>query len=128
MPAIILGVIAIRLTLRDTPESRAPAAVSRHELILNVLWAAVIFGLVYGLLAFGGGLTTVNLFLIVILCALGFIVGYRWVMRRLDKKTAKLYNARDVAFAIIKSPRSFKISNPSDPCGRACSCCHIFSP
>lgn len=101
VPAIILGVIAIRLTLRDTPESRAPAAVSQQELILNLLWAAVIFGLVYGLLAFGGGLTTVNLFLIVIICALGFIVGYRWVMRRLDKKTAKLYNARDVAFAIF---------------------------
>ncbi len=101
IPAVILGVIAIRLVWRDADESRAPGGVSRQELILNVFWAAAIFGLVYGLLAFGGGLTGLNTFLIVAICLIGFVIAYRWVMRRAEGHSVKLYNVRDLSLAIL---------------------------
>lgn len=101
VPAILVGILAVRLVRRDTTESHAPKTVSRQELILNVVWAMAIFGLVYGLLAFGGGLTERNMFLIVAICLIGFVIGYRWVARRMNKQEAKLYNVRDLSFAIF---------------------------
>ncbi len=100
IPAITFGIIAIRLVFRDATESRAPKTTSRHDLFLNLAWAAAIFGLVYGLLAYGGGITGRNMFLIIAICAIGFIIGYRWVAQRLEKQT-KLYNIRDMSFAIF---------------------------
>jgi len=100
IPAILFGIIAIRLVFRDATESRAPKTTSRHDLVLNLAWAAAIFGLVYGLLAYGGGITGRNMFLIIAICVIGFIIGYRWVAQRLEKQT-KLYNIRDMSFAIF---------------------------
>lgn len=101
VPAIVLGFIAIRQIRRDTVESRAPVGVSRLELILNVAWAAAIFGLVYGLLAFGGGVNERNMFLIVAICVIGFVIGYRLLARRMRGATVKLYNVRDFSLAIL---------------------------
>ncbi len=101
IPAIAVAVLAIRLVRRDTQESRAPIGTSRQELFLNVVWASAIFGLVYGLIAFGGGLTERNIWIIVAICILGFVIGYRWIMRRLRGRVLKLYNVRDLSFAIL---------------------------
>ncbi len=101
VPAILLCVVAMRLVARDTRESRAPRAVSIQELILNLVWASAIFGLVYGLLAFGKGPTSFNMFVIVAICLLGFVIGYRWIVKRMRKTEAKLYNVRDLSFAIF---------------------------
>lgn len=101
VPAIASVLVAIRLVHRDVTESHAPKSTSRRELVLNVVWAAAIFSLVYGLLAFGGGPTERNLFLIIAICVLGFIIGYRWLMHRYRGSTLQLYNVRDLSFAIL---------------------------
>jgi MFS family permease len=101
LPAIALTVAAMRFVSRDTTESRAPRGASRLELFLNVGWASAIFALVYGLLALGGGLTELNLFLIVAICVLGFVIAYRWVARRTRGSTIRLYGIRDLSLAIL---------------------------
>jgi len=101
LPAIAMGVYAIRLVRRDTSDSRAPIGTSRQELVLNVVWAAAIFTLVYGLLALGGGLNDVNVFLIIAICILGFVIGYRWVAQRMRGSKIRLYDVRDLSFAIF---------------------------
>jgi MFS family permease len=101
IPAIALGVLALRWVRRDIPESRAPVATSKFEIFMNVLWASAIFALVYGLLVFGGGVNERNLFLIVAICVFGFIIAYRWVARRMHGAALKLYDARDLSLAIF---------------------------
>lgn len=101
VPAIIVGFIAFRWVRRDITESRAPADISRLELLLNVLWAAAIFALVFGLLTFGGGVSERNLFLVVAICVFGFIIAYRWVARRMHGAALHLYDARDLSLAIF---------------------------
>lgn len=101
LPAIAAGFYALRIVLRDVQESRAPMGTSRQDLILNVVWASAIFLLVYGVLAFGGGPTDRNVFLVVGICVAGFVVAYRWVSRRMRRREVRLYGARDFALAIM---------------------------
>lgn len=101
IPAIALCIVAMRLVRRDVSESRAPPGTSRMELVLNVVWASAIFTLVYGLLAIGGGLTNLNLFLIIAICVIGFVIAYRWVQRRMGSTVIKLYDVRDLSLAIF---------------------------
>ncbi|TAH50420.1 MAG: MFS transporter [Chloroflexota bacterium] len=101
LPAIIMGFVAIRLVRRDTQESRAPNDISRQELLLNLAWASAIFGLVYGVLAIGGGLDSRNMFLVIGICVIGFIIAYRWVARRMRGSAVKMYDVRDLSLAIL---------------------------
>jgi MFS family permease len=101
LPAILLGFVALRMVRRDTDESRAPKSLSRQELLLNLGWAVAIFGLVFGVLALGGSGDKRNMFLVVGICLLGFVIAYRWVERRMRGTAAKLYDVRDLSFAIL---------------------------
>lgn len=101
IPAIALVVVGIRLIRRDADETAAPKSTSRRELLLNVVWAAAIFSLVYGLLAFGGGFSSRNLFLTIAICVLGFVIGYRWLVRRGQGRNLQLYHVRDLSLAIF---------------------------
>jgi MFS family permease len=102
VPAIALGVLACWLIWRDVHEVRTGEIVSVSELVANLLWAVAIFGAIFGLITFQGGLTNENAALAIAVGLLGLVIGYRWIYRRLRKRgEIKLHDVRNLSFAIL---------------------------